>query len=78
MIQSIYARALKRGFNPSIDLPIVQDHHVAEAPRSGRLRKQEDNKEEIITKVRRDRGGCEGASGVHRACFGGGSTSIGS
>jgi len=58
-IRDIYARALKRGFDPNVDLPIVQDHHVAEAPRSGRARKQEENKEEVIAKVRRDRYGRE-------------------
>jgi len=58
-IRSIYARALGRGFDPTDHLPIVRDHHVAEAPRSGRPRKEEENKQEGIAKVRRDRYGRE-------------------
>jgi transposase len=59
-IRSIYTRAKERGFDPNSNLPIVKDNHVADAPRSGRLSKQtEENKPEIIAKVRRDRYGRE-------------------
>jgi transposase len=59
-IRSIYATAIKRGFDPNTDLPIVKNEHVVEAPRSGRPTKQiEENEQEIVAKIRRDRYGRE-------------------
>jgi transposase len=55
-IRNIYARALERGFDPNNDLAIVKDVHIAEAPRPGRPSKHtEENKQEVINKIRRDR-----------------------
>jgi transposase len=59
-IRGIYERAIKRGFDPNSALPVVKDEHVVDAPRSGRPSKQtEENKQEVIKKVRRDRYGRE-------------------
>jgi len=59
-IRSIYTRVKERGFDPNSNPPVVKDDHVADAPRSGRSSKQtEENKQEIIVKVRRDRYGRE-------------------
>ena len=55
-IRRIYATAIERGFNPDDNLSIVKNEHVAEAPRSGRPIKQtKENKQEIQSKIRRDR-----------------------
>ena len=53
MIDRIYERGLSRGFTP--DKPICLDHHVDNAPRSGRPTKQtEEKKEEVEAKVTKD------------------------
>lgn len=57
-INDIYARAIKRGFEPNRPLKILPEY-VEDATRSGRPRKQEVVKEEIINKVRLDRYGRE-------------------
>ena len=59
-INSIYARAIKRGFEPN-ELPLdLQPFYLEDAPRSGRPSKQRaDIKEKIEEKVRRDRYGRE-------------------
>ena len=59
-INRIYARAIERGFDPNHRPFQVQDAHLVDAPRSGRLSKQTDDaKERITAKVRRDRYGRE-------------------
>lgn len=37
----IYDRAVQRGFDPNAEHPTLRDYHFAEAPRSGRPRKDE-------------------------------------
>jgi hypothetical protein len=55
-INSIYDRAIKRGFDPNAEQPIIRDTHVQTGYRSGRLAKQtEEIKENILNKVRQDR-----------------------
>lgn len=55
-INSIYARAIERGFEPNAPLRI-DDRFLVDAPRSGRPRKEV--AETLIQKVRRDRYGRE-------------------
>jgi transposase len=59
-VNKIYAKAIKRGFDPSI-LPLsVKVEYGADAPRSGRPNKQTaEVKNLIVSKVRRDRYGRE-------------------
>jgi transposase len=59
-INNIYARAIKRGFDPN-ERPIrLRDAFLADSPRSGRPTKQiEVSNEKIISKVRVDRYGRE-------------------
>lgn len=54
-LQSIYARAIERGFDPSHRPLVVHDHFVADAPRSGRPRKQEAAQQQVLSKVHLDR-----------------------
>jgi transposase len=59
-INDIYARAIKRGFDPAIRPIRIADSFVNDAARSGRPTKQtEDVKKQILEKVRRDRYGRE-------------------
>lgn len=58
-INEIYRRAIDRGYNPDADQPILLLEHVAEAPRTGRPRKQEQHKEEVFETVCRNRYGRE-------------------
>lgn len=62
-INSIYARAIERGFEPN-SLPIkLKDEFLQDAPRSGRPTKQtEDMKQQLELKVRCDRYGREKAA----------------
>jgi hypothetical protein len=39
-IQSIYSRAVERGFDPAVRPIIILDHYVKDAPRSGRPKRQ--------------------------------------
>lgn len=55
-VNDIFARAIKRGFDPNRRPLQLQDVYLADAPRSGRPRKQTtDVQAEILTKVRLDR-----------------------
>ena len=57
-LDRIYTRALARGFNP--ERPTCLDHHVEDAPRSGRPTKQTESvKVDVEAKVTRDRYGRE-------------------
>ena len=59
-INSIYDRAIQRGFDPNAEQRVVHDNHVQNASRPGRPSKQtEDIKEGILNKVRQDRYGRE-------------------
>jgi len=50
-INSIYDRAIKRGFDPNAKPPIIRDTHVQTGYRSGRPSKQtEEIKEDILNK----------------------------
>jgi len=53
-IDSIYARAISRGFEPNRPLKILP-RFLEDAPRSGRPRKQEAISEEVIQKPRGNR-----------------------
>ena len=62
-IDRIYERALSRGFTP--DKPICLNHHVSNAPRSGRPTKQTEEKtKEVEAKVTKDRYGREKSADV--------------
>ena len=51
-VLDIYARAIKWDFDPKAEHPIICDIHVQDAPRSGRVLKQtEEKKEEILSKI---------------------------
>jgi len=59
-IDTIYSRAIKRGFEPSASPLVIKDEFLRDAPRSGRPIKQtEIIKQAITTKVRGDRYGRE-------------------
>lgn len=58
-VNRIYARAIERGFDPCPRPIQIDNAFVADAARSGRLKKQEEAKEAIALKVRRDRFGRE-------------------
>ena len=51
-VDLIAQRALERGFDPTASPPVILDIHVQDAPRSGRPRNQEQDKDEVIQKVR--------------------------
>jgi transposase len=59
-VNDIYARAIKRGFDP-VKRPIqIDDVFIADAPRSGRPKKQSPElQEKVLAKVRHDRFGRE-------------------
>jgi len=57
-INQIYAKVIKRRFNPNIRLIIIKDEWVEDTPRSGRPRKHTpENTEKVIAKVRKDQYG---------------------
>jgi transposase len=59
-VNRIYARALKRGFDPSCRPVNIKDDFVKDEPRPGRPSKQtKEMQEKIVSKVRRDRYGRE-------------------
>ena len=53
-VNRIYTRAIERGFDSNVD-PIVRDEFVEDAPRPSRPQKQDLSKQQILSKVRRDR-----------------------
>ena len=59
-VNRIYARAIKRGFNPNQRPLSLRDKYLQDAPRSGRpLKRTTEAQESVISKVRRDRYGRE-------------------
>ena len=51
-INTIYDRAIERGFDPNAEQPVIRDTHIQTAPQSGRPSKQtEEIKREILDKV---------------------------
>jgi transposase len=59
-INDIYARAIKRGFDPNYKPFTLKPEHVQDAPRSGRPSKQiEANTQAVLEKVRTNRYGRE-------------------
>ncbi|KAI5805603.1 hypothetical protein DFH27DRAFT_480308 [Peziza echinospora] len=52
-IQSVYKKARKRGFDPSMS-KVVLDAYVIDAPRSGRPPISDDIKKQVESKVQRD------------------------
>ena len=58
-VNRLVDKALERGFDPQASPPIILDIHVSDAPRSGRPSKQEDYKDTVLEKVRKDRYGRE-------------------
>lgn len=55
-VRSIFARAVKRGFEPNHRPLEILDSFILDAPRTGRPRKQTDEvKEEPVSEVRVDR-----------------------
>jgi DNA-binding transcriptional MerR regulator len=59
-IDSIYARAIQRGFDPNALPIVIKDEHLKDAPRSGRpLKQTEPTKDTLTHKVSRDRYGRE-------------------
>ena len=59
-IDAIFAKAKKRGFDPSSPQPRILDRYVEDGTRSGRpLKNTEDLKEAILSRVRTDRYGRE-------------------
>jgi transposase len=54
-INSIYARALERGFDPNQRPMVIEDHHVQNGPRTGRPSKMSDElKEHVRIKLSED------------------------
>ena len=53
-INSIYARAIKRGFNPALRPIKLENKHVKDASRSRRPLKQQEAFEKVVSLVRRD------------------------
>lgn len=59
-INSIYARAIERGFDPNVLPLVLKDTHLEDAPRTGRPKKQtQDLITTVEAKVRQDRYGRE-------------------
>jgi transposase len=56
-VNRLLDRAIERGFDPSAPRPVIRDSYVADAVRTGRPRKQEAVKDEILSKVRFNRRG---------------------
>ena len=60
LVNMIFARAIERGFDPSLRPIVITDAFLIDAPRSGRPLKQTTKAQDLITiKVRRDRYGRE-------------------
>ncbi|KAJ4155561.1 hypothetical protein LMH87_000800 [Akanthomyces muscarius] len=58
-VDRIYARAIKRGFDPNLRPIIIKDAYLEDAPRSGRPSKQTaENQEAILKKIKLDRANC--------------------
>jgi hypothetical protein len=58
-VNHLVDKALERGFDPQASPPIILDIYVRDAERSGRPSKQEDHKDIVLDKVRKDRYGRE-------------------
>jgi transposase len=58
-INSIYARAIERGFDPAIRPMKLENKHIEDAVRSGRPSKQQEASEKVVSLVRKDRYGRE-------------------
>lgn len=59
-IRRIYSRATERGFDPNLRPLKICDTYVADAPRSGRPKKQTpETEEKVLTKIRLDPSGRE-------------------
>jgi transposase len=58
-INSIYARAIERGFDPAVRPMRLENKHIEDAKRSGRPSKQQQAFEKVVNLVRRDRYGRE-------------------
>ncbi|KAK3363958.1 hypothetical protein B0T25DRAFT_435865, partial [Lasiosphaeria hispida] len=58
-LNNIFDRAVEAGFEPSVNgrLGRLSSVHVANAPKSGRPRKQEAFQDKVLQQVRRDRYG---------------------
>ncbi|KAF2469530.1 uncharacterized protein BDR25DRAFT_288436, partial [Lindgomyces ingoldianus] len=48
-IDSIYGRAIKRGFDPNAVPLVIKDEYLEDAPRSGRLNKQTSEVQQSLT-----------------------------
>ncbi|KAF1920445.1 hypothetical protein BDU57DRAFT_15502 [Ampelomyces quisqualis] len=53
-INSIYARAIERGFDPALRPLKLENKHIEDAPRSGRPSKEQKASEKVENHVRRD------------------------
>jgi transposase len=58
-INSIYARAIERGFDPAARPIKLENKYIEDAPRSGRPSKQQQAFEKVVSLVRSDRYGRE-------------------
>jgi transposase len=58
-INSIYARAIERGFDPAVRPLKLENKHIEDARRTGRPSKQQQAFEKVVNLVRRDRYGRE-------------------
>jgi transposase len=58
-VDRIYGRACQRGYDPNLTPVVVKDSYLEDAPRSGRPSKQDQIKEPVLDKIRRDRYGRE-------------------
>ncbi|ORY19473.1 hypothetical protein BCR34DRAFT_471925, partial [Clohesyomyces aquaticus] len=58
-INSIYARAIKQGFDPSLQPLKLEEKHLEDAHRSGRPSKQSEVAQKVVNTVRTDRYGRE-------------------
>jgi hypothetical protein len=54
-INSIYARAIERGFNPGLRPLQLEDEHLEDAHRPGRPSKQSTVSQQVVDTVRTDR-----------------------
>jgi hypothetical protein len=58
-INSIYARAIKRGFDPAVRPLKLENKHVEDAPRTRQPSKQQQAFKKVVNLVRRNRYGRE-------------------
>jgi hypothetical protein len=56
---TIYARAIKRGFDPALRPIKLENKHVEDASQSGRPSKQQEAFKKVVSLVRRDQYGRE-------------------